>query len=88
MSQSVDDMSQNKIVTNHPNTKKNCDKSSIYFWHIDPLSLLFCAISSRTNATCDKSSVIYVTSNLIMSQSVDDVCLKKGAICLVHFEQT
>ena len=25
---------------------------------------------------------------LIMSQSVDDICLKKGAICLVHFEQT
>ena len=29
MSQSVDDMSQNKIVTNHPSTKQNCDKSSI-----------------------------------------------------------
>ena len=31
MSQSVDDMSQNKIVTNRPSTKKNCNKSSIHF---------------------------------------------------------
>ena len=31
MSQSVDDMSQQKIVTNRPSSKKNCDKSSIYF---------------------------------------------------------
>ena len=68
MSQSVDDMSQNKIVTNRPSAKQNCDKSSISFWYI---SLLFCDISSRTIATCDKSSVTYVTNNLIMSQSAD-----------------
>ena len=33
MTQSVDDMFVNKIVTNHPSrpTNKNCDKSSIHF---------------------------------------------------------
>ena len=77
MSQSVDDMSQNKIVTNRPSTKKIVINHPYIFLHIAP----FCDISSRTNATCDKSSVTYVTSNLRPNQWT--ICLKKGAIFLV-----
>ena len=58
MSQSVDDMSQTKIVTNRPSTKQNCDKSSISI--LVHISLIFSDISSRTNATCDKSSVTFL----------------------------
>ena len=69
MSQSVDDMSQNKIVTNRPSTINKIVTNRPYHFgrglHIAP----FCDISYyatyRTSATCDKSSVIYVTSNPI-----------------------
>ena len=53
MSQSMDDMSQNKIVTNRFGTQMN---------DIAPFS----DIPSRTNGTCDKSSanLLNVTSNV------------------------
>ena len=80
MSQSVDDMSQNKIVTNRPSTKTNCNKLSTHF---GTYRSFFCDISSMTKCDlCDKSSVTYVTSNLCHKQWT--ICLKKGAICLVQ----
>ena len=57
LSQSVDDMSQNKIVTNRPSTKINCDTSSIHF---GTFRSFLCDISSRTNSTYVTTLVTYV----------------------------